>query len=378
MEAKHSNDGGHLHSVMPAAPVAGPRNPAPVHRHIPKWLLAVASALVLAVLVPWVIVPQYSSAVQTLGSLEQISLPLVLLACILELSSLLAYSALTASVLGPGSPSYFTLLRIDLADLGVNHVVPGGGATAAAVRFKLLQRAGTRPAEALTGAAIEITGSNLVLAVTFAVGLLLSLTTISANAYYRTASVAALAGLLGTGLGIWFLTHSTDSAIRIARATVRHLPVVSEEAVENFLRVMAQEIIQLARNPRKMGMDFLLASANWLLDAAALWVLIAAFGHNLGIGPLLTVYGVGSILAMLPLTPGGLGIVEGVMVPALIGFGTPAGIALLGVIGWRLIEFWLPIPLGALAYISLRLGVFRSRALAQPRSIIVRRGSREH
>ncbi|MFQ4149423.1 hypothetical protein AAGW05_12115 [Arthrobacter sp. LAPM80] len=61
------------------------------------------------------------------------------------------------------------------------------------------------------------------------------------------------------------------------------------------------------------------------MDAAALWVLLATFGHYLDIGPLLTVYGGGSILAMLPLTPGGLGIVGGVIVSALIGFDTPAG-----------------------------------------------------
>ncbi|WP_160320840.1 lysylphosphatidylglycerol synthase transmembrane domain-containing protein [Arthrobacter alpinus] len=74
--------------------------------------------------------------------------------------------------------------------------------------------------------------------------------------------------------------------------------------------------------------------------------------------PLLTVYALGNILATLPLTPGGLGIVEGVMAPALVGFGIPAEIAVLGVIGWRLYQFWLPLPLGALAYLSLRLGPF--------------------
>jgi uncharacterized protein (TIRG00374 family) len=360
MQAKNSKSECNASVAAPANSVDGhARTPVVVHRRIPKWLLATASALVLIVSVRWIIVPQYANAVRTLGALEQISLPLVLTAGILELSSLLAYSALTANVLGAGRPSYFTLLRIDLADLGVNHVVPGGGATAAAVRFRLLRRAGTPPANALAAAAIEIAGSNLVLAAIFATGLLLSLTSISANLYYRSASAAALAALLATGLAIWFLTRHTDRAIQAARGMVRHVPLVSGESVEKFLRMMASQIVLLSKDPRRVGWDFLFAAANWLLDAAALWVLLAAFGHNLGIGPLLTVYGVGSILAMLPLTPGGLGIVEGVMVPALIGFGTPAGVALLGVIGWRLVEFWLPIPLGAAAYASLQWGTFR-------------------
>ncbi len=98
-----------------------------------------------------------------------------------------------------------------------------------------------------------------------------------------------------------------------------------------------------------------------MLDAAALGVVFVAFGHPVPFAALLTEYGLGSILATLPLTPGGLHIVEGVMVPAFIAFGVPATAALLGVIGWRLIEYWLPLPVAVLSYGSLRLGPLRTR-----------------
>ena len=39
----------------------------------------------------------------------------------------------------------------------------------------------------------------------------------------------------------------------------------------------------------------------------------------------------------------------------LVGFGAPAFVATLGVISWRLLSFWAPIPLGTLAYVSIRL-----------------------
>ena len=97
------------------------------------------------------------------------------------------------------------------------------------------------------------------------------------------------------------------------------------------------------------------AALSWLLDAPVLWVMLAATGHYLGIGPLLTVYGLGNILAIVPLTPGGLGIIEGVMIPALIGFDVPSGSALVGVLGWRLWQFWLPIPVAGVCYLSLRI-----------------------
>lgn len=54
------------------------------------------------------------------------------------------------------------------------------------------------------------------------------------------------------------------------------------------------------------------------------------------------------------MTPGGLGIVEGVLVPSLVGFGAIRGVAIVAVIGYGLINFWLPVPVGAGAYLSLR------------------------
>ena len=48
--------------------------------------------------------------------------------------------------------------------------------------------------------------------------------------------------------------------------------------------------------------------------------------------------------------------IEGVLTTSLVGFGAPRGVAILGVITWRLVNFWLPIPAGAVAYLSLKLG----------------------
>jgi hypothetical protein len=60
------------------------------------------------------------------------------------------------------------------------------------------------------------------------------------------------------------------------------------------------------------------------------------------------------VLAVIPLTPSGLGVIEGVLIPTLVGFGVPRETAILGVLGYRLVNFWLPIPVGGIAYLSLR------------------------
>ena len=44
--------------------------------------------------------------------------------------------------------------------------------------------------------------------------------------------------------------------------------------------------------------------------------------------------------------PNGLGVMEATLSGILVGFGTPRTIAIWGVIAWRLVNFWLPIPLG--------------------------------
>ena len=64
------------------------------------------------------------------------------------------------------------------------------------------------------------------------------------------------------------------------------------------------------------------------LDASSLWVFLAAFGHLMTPYGLLVAYGLANVMAVLPITPGGLGVVEGVLVPTLVGFGSPRGIAI--------------------------------------------------
>jgi hypothetical protein len=54
-------------------------------------------------------------------------------------------------------------------------------------------------------------------------------------------------------------------------------------------------------------------------------------------------------------TPAGLGVVDSVAPLLLVSFGVTRSVATLGVLAWRLVNFWLPIPAGALAYVSLKV-----------------------
>ena len=72
-------------------------------------------------------------------------------------------------------------------------------------------------------------------------------------------------------------------------------------------------------------------------------------------------YFVGLLGNLLPL-PGGLGGVEGGMIAALAAFGVEINIALVAVLGYRAISFWLPTVPGLFAYLGLRRMVGRWRA----------------
>jgi len=109
------------------------------------------------------------------------------------------------------------------------------------------------------------------------------------------------------------------------------------------------------------------AVLNWILDAAALWVFVTAYGQVMNPIALLLAYSIANLLAVLPITPGGLAIIEGVLIPGLIGFGVPAGVAVLGVVSWRLFQFWLPVPVAGLCYLSLRTPGWRERVAATSR-----------
>jgi uncharacterized membrane protein YbhN (UPF0104 family) len=134
------------------------------------------------------------------------------------------------------------------------------------------------------------------------------------------------------------------------------LPFVDGQALRRSFEDVEAQLRRLAADRRVSVMAIVWASANWLLDAAALEVFVRAFGHWVNPDGLLVAYGLANVLAVLPITPGGLGVVEATLTSLLVGFGTSRGVAALGVVAYRLINFWLPIPLGGLTYLSLQVG----------------------
>ena len=97
------------------------------------------------------------------------------------------------------------------------------------------------------------------------------------------------------------------------------------------------------------------AAANRMLDYAALVASLYAVGARARPSMVLLAYVIALGLALIPITPGGLGFVEAGLTTILVLAGVSADQAVLGTLLYRLISFWLPIPIGALAWAGWRL-----------------------
>jgi hypothetical protein len=322
------------------------------------------------VVVIWfILIPQFAEVRPALDSLSHISTPLLICGLALELASIATYSALSLSTLGRASrPSYFTMLRIDLATNGVNNAVPGGGPTSTALKYRMLTLARTTPENAVTGTTLEIATSVLTLGGLFGLAIAFCAGSVRGNFEYAAAGVVVGGVALLITIAAILLGKSRAKTLARVERMARRIPFLPEAATVEFVDRIADQLREYQSRRRRLVVAVTLATANWLLDASALWVFLLAFGFASNPWRMLVAYGLACLVGLLPITPGGLGIIEGVLIPTLVVFGTPQGIALLGVLTWRIVQYWLPIPIAVAAYLSLRVGPLRRsrREVPQP------------
>ena len=97
-----------------------------------------------------------------------------------------------------------------------------------------------------------------------------------------------------------------------------------------------------------------LVSQGWLwgrlaLEAAALFLVMEAFGISLTPTQAISAFGVSQLAGGLPGTPGGIGFTEAGLVGALAAFGYPAGATVGPIIVYRVVSYWIPALAGLVA-----------------------------
>lgn len=106
-----------------------------------------------------------------------------------------------------------------------------------------------------------------------------------------------------------------------------------------------------SRDPALLG-----AIAFWAFQIAVLWAAFHAFGDPPPLGVLIQAFFVGMLGNLLPI-PGGVGGVEGGMIGSFAAFGVDAGLAVVAVLVFRALTFWLPLLPGVIAFFRLRARV---------------------
>lgn len=321
---------------------------------LPREVRIILSVGSLVFVFEYLVLPQFASARRSLHLLASLNPLLVTLAVLLEVAAIYCYVELTRSVLYPHAPGRFNLLRVNLAGLAISHVVPGGTAPAGALSYRIFSEIGVPKETSAFGLAVQGSGSAVVLNMIFWLALVISIPLRGFNPAYGFAALAGvflLAAFFGT---ILLITRGQRWAANWLRFLARHVPALDPEKVTALLAKVADRITMLVNNRRTLWAAFMWAALNWLFDAACLWVFIWSFGHIISPIDLLVAYGLANILAAIPITPAGLGVIEGVLIPTLVGFGVPHSEAILAVLAYRLVNFWIPIPIGGISYASLQ------------------------
>jgi putative heme transporter len=332
--------------------------PAAPHRHrwLPRNVKITLMVLILFFVGENILLPELSSAHKEFHQLRHLNFLWLIAGAILEIACLAAYAQLTYTVLSPGAPKRSRIFRINMWALAISHVVPGGTVPGTAASYRLLTESDVSGSTAAFGLATQGIGSAVVLNGIFWLSLLVSIPLHGYNPLYGFAAIlGVLLIAIFAGL-IFFLTRGEAQANTFLNRVANRFPLVKAETITALVEKVADRVQVLFRSRELLRRAGIWAAANWLLDAASLYVFLFAFGVHLDPVDVLVAYGLANILAVIPLTPGGLGVIELTIVSVLTGFGATGAAATAGVLSWRLINFWLPIPFGGASYLSLRLG----------------------
>jgi uncharacterized membrane protein YbhN (UPF0104 family) len=327
-----------------------PANQAPAGRIIRRVLAIGLTGLGL-----YVVLPSLTRVIAAWPQLSRSS-PLWLIGSVLaESASFACGFALQRLVLRTNK--WFAVVSAGLAGNAVTDVVPGGDAAGATVQFRMLATAGIDADNAAGG----MTASSLL-----GIGGLLALPVFTLPAILGGAPVSpglvhtALLGLAGFGLflagGVVVMVSDRPLALlgRIGQRLWNGLP-----GHHTIITGLDRRLLEQRDDIRAiLGHDWpwavILTGGRLGFDYGCLLCALRATGSHPRPSVVLLAYSAAGILALVPITPGGLGIVEASLSGLLILAGVPGGKAFVATLAYRLASYWLPLLAGLLAYVLFR------------------------
>jgi uncharacterized membrane protein YbhN (UPF0104 family) len=250
-----------------------------------------------------------------------------------------------------------------LAATGASRVLPGGGAAANALQYSMLVRGGVAPgtaASGLTAASLALTG------IVFALPALALPAVLGGTGIDRSLARAAWAGAVallllgGAGALLLFSDAPLRASGRVVQAAVNRIRRRREPMRGLPARLLDERDLIRDVLSSKWPEALVATVGRWAFDYGALLLALIAVGARPAPSAVLLAFCTAQALALIPLTPGGLGFVEAGLTGTLALAGVSAGDALVATLAYRLAGYWLPLPVGAVAY------AIHGRAFAKP------------
>ena len=262
-----------------------------------------------------------------------------------------------------GERRWGPFLRSYLVGNGVSHLVPGGGATSAAVQYRMLSRQGVQPARAasaMTAASLIVFGTLLLLNV---LALPMAVLGVAVPAKLLAAawvSAALLVGIVAIGSLALRDDRFLTAVGRAAQWVLNKLKRRGRPMHGLPDTLLAQREAVAAAVGSRAWQAMLLAGGKWVFDYLTLIFALAAVGAHPNAALVLVAYSAASLLGQLPVTPGGLGVVEAGLSGALVLIGVSGGAAVLATLAYRVFNYWIYLPAAAVAVALYRRAVSSS------------------
>jgi uncharacterized protein (TIRG00374 family) len=278
----------------------------------------------------------------------------LLLALVFEATSLTALWEVQRIALR--TPSWFAVGTSQLAGNAAGNVIPGGAATSGAFTYRLLVRAGVRGDDVAGGlAAVAVANTTMilafpVLALPAILGGLQAPRGLLTTAYIG-AGAFVLVVLAGIAAFLWdrpllLVGRGIDAVLRL-------LPG-KRDAHGTGERLLRQRDGLRHAFGARWPLALCAIVAKPAFDYLGLLCCLAAVGARPNPSLVVLAYSGSMLLALIPLTPGGLGFVEAGLTGLLTLAGASAHQAVVATLAYRLLTFWLPLPLGGVAYLLHR------------------------
>ena len=252
---------------------------------------------------------------------------------------------------------WFTVVAALLVGNAVTNVLPAGDVAGAGVQYQMLAIGGINADSAAGGLAVAaIIGlAGLFLLPVCVLPAILGGLPVSPGLEH--AAYLGIAGfVLIVALGAVLLT-TNELLTWLARATQRLLNSIPKRKTKTqdlAERLIAERNLVRTNLGRRWREAVLLIGGRIGFDYFALLCALRATGANPNAALVLLAYAATAVIALMPLTPGGLGIVEASLSGLLVLAGVGSASAIIATLAYRLVTYWLPIFAGGGVYVAFR------------------------